>query len=109
MCHLGLHVEPTRIKRISLSYKICEECSAVVPECGQKQKQLKEGKQEGKKEMKEEAVEEEVTEGKDEEEWEEEDKKVSLGERGIAEIERWREGVEGEVGDGGSGMIAGGH
>jgi len=74
MCHLGLHVPPTRIKRILLSYEVCDECPVLVPESGQL---------------------EEVGEG---------EAGLNFSRRKIGEIERWREGVEGEVEDGGRGV-----
>lgn len=77
ICHLGLHIPPSRVRRILLSYEVCDECWVLVPESGQL---------------------EEVGEREEE---------VHFSERKIGEIKRWREGVEGEVGDGGSGEFAG--
>ena len=71
MCHLGLHIPPSRGRRILLSYEVCEECWVLVPERG---------------------LPEVVGEGV---------AGVGPSWRKIGDIERWREGVEGEVEDGG--------
>jgi len=74
MCHLGLHIPPSRVKRIVLSYQVCDECRVLVPESGQ----LEEvgGKDTG----------------------------VDFSRRKIEEIERWREGVEGDAVNGWRGV-----
>jgi len=72
MCHLGLHIPPSRVRRILLSYEVCDECWVLVPESGQ----LREV---GKGEARE-----------------------YISGRKIEEIERWREVVKGDVENGGS-------
>ncbi|CUS15653.1 unnamed protein product [Tuber aestivum] len=79
LCHLGLHNMPRRVGRMFLSREVCDECWVLVPKARRLQGA---GSEKG--------------EGM-----------VPLSEKKIKDIERWREGVEVERGDGGTHVAAG--